>query len=148
MKKALMLGMIMVLLAVSMAYGQWETTERENLMEGTSSVVLGNPAMVSKGTLRNPAVIIRAVDDVFIHWGGYSVDRNTQYIRLRIDDNEPKDVPVSLSADGTATFMSDEFVERIMQAQEVVAMVYKATGNPMVAKWDVSGLSELIEHVE
>lgn len=146
MKKLLMLGLM--LLVVSVAYGQWETMEREDLMEGTSSTILGNPAVVAQGTLRTPAIIIRATDDAFIYWGGYDVDGGTRSIQLRIDDNEPENISVSLSADDTATFMPDDFVQRIMGAKEIIARVRKATGNPMVAKWDVSGLSVLIERVE
>ena len=146
--KRLTILTVMLLLLSTMVYGQWETHEKKNLIEGTTSTILTNEAMTHEGALRYPTLIIRGMDDVYIVWGGYNLDRDLKRMLLKIDDNEPVKVPIYLSTDNTSTFLEEEFIEDIMNARSIVALVYKATGGQMVAMWDVSGLSEEIAQVQ
>jgi hypothetical protein len=142
---------IMVVLLVVVAASvsaQWDAFESEDLMAGTTSVVIANIAGAQQGALRDPVIYIRAGYEVFIHWGGYSVDRGTIIIMTRFDDKPPQPLPVTLSTTREATFVDARIIlDQLKEATTFVASVNTSTGRQMIAAWDVSGLVDAIEQV-
>jgi hypothetical protein len=146
-----MLFVVVLVLLTQFAMAEWEVVESEDLMAGTTTAFLFNEAAVSQGTLMEPAIAVRKDGEgyeSFIHWGGYSLDSDSRNISVKFDDKDPETFRVSLSSDGEAVFMTEGFLEELMDSDEVVVLIYSATGRKMVAMWNVSGLRDKISLIK
>ncbi len=148
MKKSLMF--LLVVLLAQGVFAEWEAYDAEDLMAGVTKVFIVNTAVTSQGTLREPAILIRQGGEgyeVFIDWGGYNLDRKTRTMTARFGDNEPETIPASLSTSAEAVFITDS-LNKLLEVDSFIALVYSATNRQMVAKWDVTGLKEALKLIK
>ena len=139
--------LLLVLLVLSAAtLSAWEYTTTEDLMAGTVSRVAMLEAAASQGTVRSPALIIRqgATLEAFVHWGGYSVDRDLKNAFIRIGEDDAFGWRVNLSQSREATFFHDA-MELLRQLDgRVVMLVTSATGRDMVGLWEVTDIMDVL----
>lgn len=144
---------LLVLLALPAAaeetveFGSWELIITEDIMTGSADYMLVNMAEIAQGTLRNPVLIVRPDGEdleAFVHWGGYSVDRDARTVEV-MADGEPTTVPISLSTDGDSVFFRGEFISQLQYYTNVAMLTSSNAGREMVARWDLSGYAEALQ---
>lgn len=137
--------MVMMIALVAISAGAWEILNDEDLMTGETILVAYVEASAHQGALRAPMLIMRSDGDVFVNWGGYSLDRDTRRVALRIGDGEPGLYPVTLSTTREATFFDDGdgLVEQAIGAGMLVVDTTTATGREMVTQFKISGIAEV-----
>lgn len=146
MKRLLVVSLLVLFTSTAWAW-QYESTT--DLMTGVVSNVAGLDAVASQGTLRTPVIILRYSDDleVFVHWGGYTVDRDIRNAAVRVGDGEMFPWRVILSTTREASFFSDprEFV-RLLDGQ-VAMLVSSSTGRDMIGVWEVKDIAEVLHRL-
>lgn len=142
----LFIGVLMMVSTVVAA--QWQHDVQTDLMTNIEQRVMALEAGQMQGTLNHPVIVFRytvITQEVhgFVYWGGYSISRDERAMLVRFDD-EFEIVQVRPSTDRRAVFIVDidDFVNRLMRVDTVVARIDSNTGRTMVAMWDVSRFKE------
>ena len=139
--------LLLVLLVLSAAtLSAWEYTTNEDLMSGTVERLAILESAASQGTLQKPFIVLRQGSrlEAFVHWGGYSIDRNLRNVLIRIGEDEAFGWRVNLSQTHEATFFIDA-MELLRQLDgRVVMLVTSATGRDMVGLWQIDDIMEVL----
>lgn len=150
MRQLLIVGMALVAtLAVAQ---EWDVSQTEDIMAGTTSTVLIGRAEVSQATLRDAALVFRfdgEAVEAFVHWGGYTMERTARLL-VRYGDDAPEIVKVSMSTSREAMFFEDAraaLARVIALGPEgtVVIQAERNTGITSAARWIVGDLAETVE---
>lgn len=132
----------------------WEVVEKTSPIDDSQSVFLttyaDEPVRTGYESIR-PSLHIRCQEgsiDVYIAWGMFigtdSARLTTRYDSYNADEDEWK-----VSTDNTATFARNSILEMsfLAAADRFIARVTPYGESPVVASFDVSGLSEIVGQV-
>jgi hypothetical protein len=144
MKRTTMIAILAIAIPAMLA-AEWIHSETEDMMAGTVSRVALMAAEAYQGTLSTPYLVLRNTGteyDVYVSWGGYTMDRKTRNALVRFGAGDVQAWSVTLSTDLEATFVDDwgRFISAMLDADAVVIQAERATGVMSVARWQLVDL--------
>jgi type VI secretion system protein VasI len=129
----------------------WVVSEDRNPIDDSTTVTLINSAKSGRSRLRQEiALVIRCLSkrtELYINWHDY-LGSDAINVLTRVGGDAASTQRWTLSTDSQATFYPSgptPFIKQLIGADEFVAQVTPYNESPVIAVWDLSGLSEAIE---
>lgn len=135
------------------ALGKWNVREEKSPIDDSLNVhlfVTSNETVRSGYSTVKPSLHIRCSENetnVFLNWGLYLGLEKTKML-TRFDKEKATMSSWSISTNNEAVFVRGndiEFAKKVMKHQKLLVKVTPFGENPIVATFDISGLSEAIK---
>ncbi|EID0034502.1 hypothetical protein LA064_004677 [Vibrio alginolyticus] len=133
--------------------GKWRVSEEKSPIDDSVNVylsVLANETVLSGYKKVKPSLYVRCAENktsIFIDWGLYLGLDETRLL-TRFDKEKAKTSTWSISTDNKAIFVrgSDiKYAKKLMQHEQLLTQITPYSESPVMATFDVSGLSEAIK---